>query len=461
MRLSFILLFLQLWGNVKVSLSQEALCSDLPVVPNAHVSEDTRREEYPMGWVVNFACDIGYITSRPIKYACTNEGWFTSHQGNCYLRPCQLPDDTPNGYYEIIQGDDLVFGATIKYRCNSGYQMVSREDTRTCLVDRWTSHVPICEPISCEAPPANERMTIHHLSDDDGPIVANRFITFSCDQPGTYLNGSARLICGSDGQWDHAFPTCEDYTCTVGELHPQLNVTGLPAANETIKVGHTLQFHCNGEFMLSGPDSVKCVENGRWNYPLPTCSDQCTIPGIPQSVRVTSRLPSNRQVRPGEKIHFVCNTNRRGHILRGKATVECLVGGQWSDDFPTCGLPLGCGTPPPLDNGDTRNSVRPRYDHNERVEYICQKLHIPEGSAYKTCNNGEWTGYFKCLRPCTVDADVMRRHNIHFTWSSEEKLYAVHQGGLTFSCVKGKRPVDPQGMRQFCVDGEISVPICQ
>lgn len=37
------------------------------------------------------------------------------------VKPCQLPDDTPNGHYQLTHGDDFVFGSTIKYFCNEGY----------------------------------------------------------------------------------------------------------------------------------------------------------------------------------------------------------------------------------------------------------------------------------------------------------------------------------------------------
>lgn len=130
------------------------------------------------------------------------------------VKPCPLPEDTPNGYYQLTSGEDFVFGATIKYFCNEGYvqltwfryfflsrvsgwssmckciqlskqsisstervlrsggcttgrhttmffnswghfwwlpwkcfryQMVSRNDTRKCLLDMWTNRVPVCE----------------------------------------------------------------------------------------------------------------------------------------------------------------------------------------------------------------------------------------------------------------------------------------------------------------------------
>uniref|UniRef100_A0A3Q3L897 Complement factor H-like n=1 Tax=Labrus bergylta TaxID=56723 RepID=A0A3Q3L897_9LABR len=397
MRSTLILLFLQLWGNVKVSLSQND-CSQLPDIPHAHVSDNTKKDEYQQGNVIRFTCEIGYISGPPIRYVCSESGWIAVHEGTCYckLNPCELPDDTPNGYYEIIKGADFVFGTTIKYFCNRGYQMVSKEDTRTCLLDRWTNHVPICGPVSCEHPPADGRITVKGFYENQELILPDRFLTFSCDDPRTYLNGSSVLICGHEGEWDHPFPTCEDITCTVGEMDPRLTVTGPIIANKTYNVGHNLRFH-----------------------------------------------------------------NQHGHVLQGNMMVECLAGGQWSDQFPTCGPPKGCGRPPPLANGDTKNSAHSKYRHNDWVEYDCQHLYTMNGRPYKTCKNGEWTGQMKCLRPCTVTRETMNRYNIRFTHSNEEKLYAPHNDRITFSCTYGRRPVGSVGMHQVCNDGVIHLPSCQ
>ncbi|XP_041646760.1 complement factor H-like isoform X1 [Cheilinus undulatus] len=457
MRLTLILLFLQLWGNVEFSLSQN-VCSKLPDVPHAFISEDTQKEEYQPGNVIHFTCDIGYVSGPTIRYVCTDQGWHVLFQGACNLKPCELPDDTPNGYYEIIKGEDFVFGATIKYFCNQGYQMVSKDDTRTCLLDRWTNHVPICDPLNCEPPPEDRRITVNGLSGNQDPILPDRFLTFSCEEPGTYLNGSSRLICGHNGEWDHAFPTCEDITCALGEVHPRLTVTGLPAANETMKVGHQLRFRCDDQYTLEGPEVVECLQSGQWSKAFPTCSDKCKVTGV--SPTTVASLQNNYKARQGQIIQFRCLNTWSGHVLHGNATIKCLAGGEWSDSFPTCGPPAGCKRPPHLTNGDTVGSSRSQYQHNERVQYTCQNLYIMEGTGYKTCNNGQWKGEIRCLKPCTVNSETMSRHNIRFRYGHEEKLYAPHNGGLTFKCIEGTRPVHPARMRRFCVDGVMDLPTC-
>ncbi|XP_037625434.1 complement factor H-like [Sebastes umbrosus] len=412
------------------------------------------QERYMDGELIKYQCirtDVEGIAT------CVNTKWNKSEE--CEVKPCQLPDDTPNGYYQIINGEEFVFGTTIKYFCNEGYQMVSRDDTRTCLLDKWTNYVPMCDPLSCDPPPADGGVTVEGLPENDGPILPDRFLTFSCDGPGKYLNGSSVLICGKDGQWDNPFPSCEDIICELDVMQHHLNVVGLPPKNETMKIGHKLRFHCDDQFTLEGSAEIECLQTGKWNDAFPTCSDTCKVAGVSRSVRLNTYVPHN-QLRKGQKLRFVCTNSR--DTLRGKAEVECLAGGQWSDPFPTCGAPLGCMTPPPpLADGDTKETRRFQYGHGERVEYACQNLYKMEGDPHKTCRNGEWVGQMRCLKPCTVDREVMNTHNIQFLHGTSDKLYCAHDDVIQFSCKDGRRHVGRVGMRQMCIDGVMLLPTCQ
>lgn len=60
-------------------------------------------------------------------------------------------------------------------------------------------------------------------------------------------------------------------------MHPHLNVTGLPPANETIKVGHKLRFKCDTEYTMNGPEEIECLQTGKWNAPFPTCDGMFTF----------------------------------------------------------------------------------------------------------------------------------------------------------------------------------------
>lgn len=131
-------------------------CPEPPDVPHGFVSEGSRKAEYQHGDIARFTCETGYTSGLPIKYECMRGEWRAINTGHCYceyihfflglivfsrwkialkltavllvafclcflkVKPCPLPEDTPNGYYEITSGEDLVFGTTIKYFCNEG-----------------------------------------------------------------------------------------------------------------------------------------------------------------------------------------------------------------------------------------------------------------------------------------------------------------------------------------------------
>ncbi|XP_041646762.1 complement factor H-related protein 2-like [Cheilinus undulatus] len=124
-------------------------------------------------------------------------------------------------------------------------------------------------------------------------------------------------------------------------------------------------------------------------------------------------------------------------------------------------VPLGCGRPPLLIDGDVRETMKPQYNHNERVEYMCQSLYTMEGHPYRTCINGEWTGSMRCRKPCIVTAETISKYNIHFRYTLANKLFLSHNDAVTFSCTEGRQPVASQSMRQRCADGVVNFPTCQ
>uniref|UniRef100_A0A3B4AT20 Sushi domain-containing protein n=1 Tax=Periophthalmus magnuspinnatus TaxID=409849 RepID=A0A3B4AT20_9GOBI len=355
-------------------------CTQLPNVPNAKVVD--RKTSYQKGDSVSFNCDTGFISGRQIRFLCSDSGWTPAPGGVCRLKPCPLPEDIPNGYYLMSIGDEFAFGTTIKYICNEGYQMGSKEDTRTCLLDGWSNHVPVCEPLSCDVPPQTPGVTVKGLPSEGEYILPDRFLSFSCDSPDSTLNGSATLICGKNGQWDHPFPNCLDL-CTLPSSNPNMKVT--------VPAGHSV--------------TVECVRDG------------------------------------------------------SSTQLQCLRSGQWSSTFPTCTNTKNCGPPPPLENGDFLASGQ-TFRQNSRVRYQCQAVYVMEGEPYKTCLNGEWTGEIKCLKPCTVNPDLMGPNNLRFKHGSKQKLYAPHNDHITFTCIDGTYPVGSEGMRRICEDGVMRLPTC-
>ncbi|KAM7387714.1 hypothetical protein PAMP_023935 [Pampus punctatissimus] len=365
------------------------------------------------------------------------------------------------------------------------------------------------DAFSCDHPPADGRMTVTGLPDNDNPILPDRFLTFSCDNPGQYLNGSSRLICGKDGKWDNPFPSCEEITCSVDVTHPHLKVVGLLAANKTIQTGHKVQFLCEDEYLLNGSEESECLETGQWSDPFPTCiALDCGRP--PFLADGDTKTVARPNYRNNERVEYVCQNY---YVMEGNPYKTC-INGKWTGEM-RCLKPctvneelmrthniafrfspkhklysehndviefmcsngrrhdgrvalrqycineaVGCGRPPPLTNGDVKYIMKSQYSHNERVEYMCQNYFIMDGERHRTCINGEWIGQMRCLKPCTVSNDDLIQYNIAFKYSASNKMYSTHNDVIQFKCTTG-RPVGSVGLRQRCDDGVLLLPSCQ
>ncbi|KAJ7986239.1 hypothetical protein DPEC_G00337890 [Dallia pectoralis] len=390
-------LFLGIWVNVAVSA--ESVCpGPLPDVSNARVTDESRKDQYKEGDVINFACQIGYITAGRAAYECKKTKWTSTRKGKCLPKPCELPGETANGHYIIHDGDDFVFGATIKYTCNDGYQMVSIMDTRTCMLEGWSNHLPICEVVSCVLEATDGRVVVSGIPDENAPILFGHELLFSCPKPEHHLKGSPRVVCTAGGNWSNHFPTCDDVTCNVGIINEnKVKVKGVPQNNDTMKYGHKLQFECsNPKHVLQGEPEVVCSTNGQWSHPFPQCREKTDV----------------------------------------------------------------CGPPPIVNNGDTKN-YKKEYKNTESVDYVCQKYYILSGQSFKTCENGIWIGEMTCLAPCTVDDQLMAERNIQFAHRTADpnKLYCPHGDVIGFKCTGHKRlSSNSVELRQLCNNGVMNLP---
>ncbi|KAF5884412.1 complement factor H-like, partial [Clarias magur] len=311
--------------------SEPSACSEIPIVENANVSTTSLKSNYTEGDSLIYSCQRGYIGR--VTFVCDGKKWRNARNTKCSRKRCQLPEDIPNGRFVIINGTEFVYETTIKYICKTGYRMVSLMDTRTCLVEGWSNHLPHCEEIICPLPIAKDNLIVEGLPDyDDNPLKYGHQLKFTCNSVGLKLVGTNEITCGENGEWSHSFPKCEEMICELEEIRG-VSVFGVPQNNAPIKFGHKLYFHC------SQPDMV----------------------------------------------------------LIGSPEVTCSTEGKWSSSFPICEVRKGCGPPPPVEYAALAALQKSFYNHEERVMYHCTRLYTIDGNEFKTCVQGRWTGSVRCI----------------------------------------------------------------
>ncbi|XP_023136941.2 C4b-binding protein-like [Amphiprion ocellaris] len=265
MKLSLTLLFLQLWGNMELSLSQNAQhCPLIHVDSNVQLIGDPERANY--GSVVRFRCksSFEFLEGSAEMYCDENGQWIGTEPKCTDGIKCRAPV-IANG---VVLGDVQKYKEhqVLHYQCDPQYKRAEERQSKCTKVGtkaEW-SPTPACESIKCEVKlPALEGTRYE-------PAFRNVFLPGDtlrvlCGEKHWIVDHqttSAETTCQSDGKWSIR-PLCHDITCKVGVLHPGLTVT--------VHVGEKLQFDCSSEFQLDGSKEIECLPTGQWSAPIPTC----------------------------------------------------------------------------------------------------------------------------------------------------------------------------------------------
>ncbi|CAH1782309.1 unnamed protein product, partial [Owenia fusiformis] len=115
---------------------------------------------------------------------------------------------------------------------------------------------------------------------------------------------------------------------------------------EPYYVGEVIRFVCNIGYPIVGKDSIKCLSNGQWDGPVPTCNPVCYWKQWGSWINgdcVASGLPLTPQCyRPGTSL---CYRTRRCYCVgRGYSRSTYCTGSSKEYETKTCCLPY---LPPP------------------------------------------------------------------------------------------------------------------
>uniref|UniRef100_A0A8C5R8K0 Sushi domain-containing protein n=1 Tax=Leptobrachium leishanense TaxID=445787 RepID=A0A8C5R8K0_9ANUR len=414
-------------------------------------------ESYPADKVATFSCRPGYTQHGVIEKSCIDGEWKPVSNGRCQLKSCGPPGDIESGSFELVAGDDYVFGAVVRYTCNKGYKMMTDDNTRQCRTNGWTDNLPKCQVYhiagdGCGPIPREEELEVQGKWEDESYPIGT-LVTFTC-RPSYIQQGAIKKICAGDqwvtlltGKCIRAGASCSaPPTIAHGDF--------LGSNQPHYRSGSQLEYKCPEYYTLQGNRIVKC-EDGEWDEPPVCLATSCPPPPSIDNGRPVPNLKA--EYASGDKVQYMCN---RGYNLKKRISEAVCEETRWKS-IPVCRRAgASCSAPPTIAHGDFLGSNQPHYRSGFQMEYKCPEYYTLQGNRIVKCEDGEWDEPPVCLEPCTAREKELKENNIVFRWKNADKLYSKHDESMEFLCVAGYEIADRYLLRPRCNKGVIPYPKC-
>ncbi|XP_054914133.1 sushi, von Willebrand factor type A, EGF and pentraxin domain-containing protein 1-like isoform X2 [Poeciliopsis prolifica] len=400
-------------------------------------------------------CNEGYFAVIP-ELTCENGRWnYHGHSSkkicNATAQHCGPPPKVENAIVTVSYQKEYLHGSSVTYQCRDKYVM-EEEPTITCRDGKWERSNITCASLCEKLSDTRLKVRADMIKEI---YMEGEVVQYECTTPGANKEGNA--TCQS-GKWTIS-EKCPGIPCKVDPLSDGLRHFGRAPRYNLVNPGKKLRFLCGDEYDMQGSEEVQCLDTGKWDGPFPNCSEKCKRSDVPDNIRIISSIQGNF-VSTGDTVSFACR--QQEHIMQGSKESRCLGNGKWSPSLPQCAA-VQCSAPPLLEDGDTKLFLRSNavYQTGDKVEYICQNKYIMNGDPFQTCNNGVWEGNMRCMKPCTVNEELLSQHGLYFRVGGATNLYAPHEDHLSFVCLRGKRRVGSVPLRVQCNDGQMTLPTCQ
>ncbi|KAM5298505.1 sushi, von Willebrand factor type A, EGF and pentraxin domain-containing protein 1 [Ctenodactylus gundi] len=386
------------------------------------------------GQTATYSCDRGFQLEGSKVLTCLETGDWDVDAPSCKAIRCNPPQPIENGF---VEGADYSYGAMIIYSCFPGFQ-VSGHAMQTCKESGWSSSVPMCVPTDCGLPPhidfgdctkvkdgqgyfeqEIDVMEVPYLTPHPRPrlgaeaepwgntqeppamhlssFLYGTMVLYTCNR-GYKLLGNPLLICQEDGTWNGSAPSCISIECDL----PVAPENGFMHFAETT-MGSSVQYSCKPGHILVGSEVRLCLQNQKWSGSSPYCETiSCKKPNPIVNGSVNGSNYTYLSV-----LHYECDP---GYVLNGSERRTCLENSSWDGEEPSC-LPVVCGSPPVLANGQVKGD---KYVFQTEIEYACNEGFWLDGVRTRVClANGSWSGTtpscmpVRCATPPQVENGVM------------------------------------------------------
>ncbi|NXC72057.1 C4BPA protein, partial [Anhinga anhinga] len=342
---------------------------DPPDIMNGRFDSET---DLVFGVTITYSCDVGYqLLGQPYAQCVVNDnGVFWNNVPICASIYCSPPAKIENGQFS--NGDrDFTFGMSVTYSCNEGFALIGDATIHCTVTDDNVKGIWSGPVPECKVVRCEnpEVKNGRRLSGFGTVHTYKDTVRFGCN-PGHLLNGSSVVICEADNTWKPSLPTCDPMYCGPAPHLPFAE--GESAVGDSSLAGTTLKYRCKpGYTAASGKSSVvTCLSDRTWSADPDFCIKQkCTPPTIENGVVIAADFLF------GTVVRFTCDP---GYELKKASSAKCVVSGNgvdWDTALPYCERQLPdvhCAEPPTIDNGMHNGTDGTSFVQGSTVVFKCK-----------------------------------------------------------------------------------------
>ncbi|XP_045439370.1 membrane cofactor protein-like [Pipistrellus kuhlii] len=214
-------------------------CDELPTFTTMKLKGDAA-PHYAPGDTIEYECLPGYkhlVPILPTSTVCETDNTWSPLEEACTKKLCPPLADVQNAQVFYTHGT-FQFGSETHYTCNEGYRLIGANILYCNLSGddvEWSDNPPQCEMVKCEIPVVeNGRLVSGHEKVYHYQAKAD----LECLE-GFDLQGSSRITCGPNNDWEPQIPTCikgdfpEVEFQNLENVHPANQVTPPPVTIST------------------------------------------------------------------------------------------------------------------------------------------------------------------------------------------------------------------------------------
>ncbi|XP_063096339.1 complement receptor type 2 [Cavia porcellus] len=338
-----------------------------------------QKDQYSYNDTVAFTCDSGFTLKGSRRIRCNAQGAWEPSVPVCD-KDCQTPPHILNGHKDrhMVR---FVPGTSIKYSCNTGYELVGEESIHCTPEGKWTPAPPQCKAAQCK--PLGPQLFKKPQDRYVRPAV------YSTCGEGYRLGDNAYQLCQGKIPWYMEIRLCEEITCPPPPVIYDGTHTG--SSLENMSYGTTVIYTCNPgpekgvQLDLIGEHAIRCTsddqDRGTWSGPAPLCklslpAVQCSAPHVANGYKISGK---EAPFSYNDSVTFKC---KNGFILKGSGRIRCKADSTWDPEIPVCEKE-GCEPVTEL----------PAGSRVELVNTSCREGYQLSGYTYKKCQdakNGVW-----------------------------------------------------------------------